>query len=142
MKHGTRVVLPASVGLRAIGAAVVALLLTASDPLPAAAADACADLPSATLVAQLDGRSQDARLFEPDRELRQLVLYCYRNLADDIVNGRGLYLEALAHRFRRICANDDALLAWLRLMLRDAKDAPELSRRMAVALHLTRATTE
>ena len=98
-----------------------------------AQADGCADLPVVPRVLALDEQTRTSRRYEEEQVLRQFALFAYRNLADDIVEGRGPYLDTLDRSFAAACADPAAFSLWLRELLRASESATDFSRRLAVA---------
>jgi hypothetical protein len=119
-------------------ALVAALALVVGGGRPSFAGDRCASLPEVSLVAALDDNSRTTRTFDAERELTGFALYSYRNIAGDIINGQGPYLDALADPFRKTCERSSVLLDWFRRMLAASGSATDFSRRMGIALACVR----
>lgn len=108
---------------------------------PGLAAGRCDSLPAAETVARLDDESRTSRSYEAQRPLREFALYSYRSIANDLVDGRGPYLEALSAPFAEACPDESARLSWLRRMIVAAPSSAGFARRMGVALALVRGAT-
>lgn len=98
-----------------------------------AQAGTCAGLPVVSEVLALDQQTRTSRRYEEEQVLRQFALFAYRDLADDIVEGRGPYLDTLDLGFAAACADPAEFSAWLRELLRASDSAADFSRRLAVA---------
>jgi hypothetical protein len=120
--------------LAALGCSAAVLLaaagIAASSPEPANSCDA---LPPIAHVVAADERSRNADPIAKERELRDFGLFWYRNLASDVVDGRGLSIEVLTESFRPACKDDAQLLAWLRALLLASSSGTDFSRRLALA---------
>ena len=103
---------------------VVAMLAMASSH----ASDICMD-PSSLQEATA---KQSSANFVPTREalaVREFALHAYRRIAIDILNRRGMYLDALTQMLQLPCSSPD-FTQWLELQLRESRDAVEFSRRL------------
>lgn len=65
--------------------------------------------------------------------LREYAVFSYRNIANDLIDGNGPYLDALLAAFAEPCTERTALIAELRRLLAASKSAPDFARRVAIA---------
>jgi hypothetical protein len=118
-------------GARAMWRACWLLMLTGP-----AWAGGCLDLPQVAQVLAVDQRDRNSASYDDERELRDFGLYAYRSISADVINGQGVYLDALRERFGPACADDAAVLSWMRSMLLASSTVNDFARRLAVARHL------
>ncbi len=71
-----------------------------------------------------------AQAAEPDLALRDFVLFSHRKITDDLVQGKGVYLDTLLTRLAA-CGARKATLDWLRQLAIDTADTSEFADRIA-----------
>jgi hypothetical protein len=113
----------------------VAIVLCAA---PAHAGPEPCVLPTIQELRQIDTSTLAAHFGHDDRLLRNFVLFCYRNLADDVINGRGPYVDTLRTVFASACPDEPSLLRWLAAVLVDSETAVEFAHRVSVASYQIR----
>lgn len=113
--------------------ACTALLVPFAAVVPVRAHAQCGGLPSIATVVEVDRQTKSTVSFPRERELRDFALFAYRNLAGDIFNRRGPYLEALEGAFAAVCKDRVAFTAWLRDLLLKGESATDFARYLVVA---------
>lgn len=112
---------------RCLTSIVVVLTLLAA---PAYASPACS-LPSVAELLNMDSPGEP--LVQDDHLVRNFVLFSYRNVADDLINRQGAYLDTLKVVFAPACLDEPSLLRWLTALLHGSDSAVEFARRVAAA---------
>jgi hypothetical protein len=115
------------------GCCAAIVMITGGAARGLAADPPCPALPSIAQVVADDERLREERGFEEERHLRDFSLFWYRNLANDLVDGRGPAYDVLADAFGPACADRNVLLAWLRELLLASQTGADFSRRLAMA---------
>lgn len=83
--------------------------------------------------AAIDDAPAASALGSEQRPLRDYALFSYRNIANDVVLGKGPYLQTLRELFAPACASPQHFNDWLRQTLLDASGTTDFARRIATA---------
>ena len=96
----------------------------------------CDALPAVDRVLAVDARDREQRTYPQEQVLRDYALHAYRNIAGDVIDGRGPHLDTLRAVFAPVCGEPAALGAWLRDLLSDSASATDFARRMVIGRDL------
>ena len=118
---------------RGIFAAIVVAIAVA----PLHADGACPALPEIDKIMAADAQSKNTQTYSNERALRDFALFSYRNIANDVLNGYGPYLDTITVSFGSVCLDPEQTRRWISVLLARSSLPTDFARRLAVAHSLT-----
>jgi hypothetical protein len=105
--------------------------------VPLSADGGCPTLPKIDKVMAADAQSKTTQTYGNERALRDFALFSYRNIANDVLNGYGAYLDTITASFSSVCADPGQTRRWISMLLARSSLPTDFARRLAVAHSLT-----
>jgi hypothetical protein len=112
---------------------VVAIAVAA----PLHADGGCPALPEIDKIMAADAQSKTTQTYSNERALRDFALFSYRNIANDVLNGYGPYLDTITASFGSVCVDPEQTRRWISVLLARSSLPTDFARRLAVAHSLT-----
>jgi len=97
----------------------------------------CPALPEIDKIMAADAQSKTTQTYSNERALRDFALFSYRNIANDVLNGYGLYLDTITVSFGSVCVDPEQTRRWISVLLARSSLPTDFARRLAVAHSLT-----
>jgi hypothetical protein len=115
--------------IRILAAIVVAIAVAA----PLHAEGGCPALPEIDKITAADAQSKTTRTYSNERALRDFALFSYRNIANDVLNGYGPYLDTITVSFGSVCLDPEQTRRWISVLLAWSSLPTDFARRLGVA---------
>jgi hypothetical protein len=115
--------------IRILAAIVVAIAVAA----PLHAEGGCPALPEIDKITAADAQSKTTQTYSNERALRDFALFSYRNIANDVLNGYGPYLDTLTVSFGSVCLDPEQTRRWISVLLAQSSLPTDFARRLGVA---------
>jgi hypothetical protein len=119
---------------KGIFAAIVVAIAVAA---PLHADGGCPALPEIDKIMAADAQSKATQTYGNERALRDFALFSYRNIANDVLNGYGPYLDTITASFASVCVDREQTRRWISMLLARSSLPTDFARRLAVAHSLT-----
>jgi hypothetical protein len=121
------------------GGILAAVIVASAVAAPLHADGGCPALPEIDKIMAVDVQSRTTQTYSDERALRDFALFSYRNIASDVLNGYGPYLDTLTVFFGSVCVDPEQTRRWIGALLARSGLATDFARRLAVAHSLTTA---
>jgi hypothetical protein len=115
--------------IRILAAIVVAIAVAA----PLHAEGGCPALPEIDKITAADAQSKTTQTYSNERALRDFALFSYRNIANDVLNGYGPYLDTITVSFDFVCLDPEQTRRWISVLLARSSLPTDFARRLGVA---------
>ena len=83
-----------------------------------------------------DAQSKTTQTYSNERALRDFALFSYRNIANDVLNGYGSYLDTITVSFGSVCLDPEQTRRWISVLLARSSLPTDFARRLGVAYSL------
>ena len=118
-----------SSGKSLLEAAVLAIALAT----PLLAKGECPNLPAIDTILSKDAESHTTQTYSDQRVLHDFALFSYRNIANDVLNGYGPYLDTITVSFGSFCTDPQETRRWISVLLARSSLSTDFARHLAVA---------